>query len=98
MLLPAILQILDKSQVQSKRVVQNVESGFAAEMTAAADGMFDPEKTDSSSKCAADTVKPLNLDPPAPEAPQARQGLEELLRTITKFQKPNQKRVVDVFE
>jgi hypothetical protein len=43
-------------------------------------------------------VKPFGLEPPPPETPQARQGLEELLRTITRFQKPNQKRVVDVFE
>jgi hypothetical protein len=61
MLLPAILQILDQSQIQSKKAVKNVESGFEAEMT-------------------------------------ARQSLEELLRIITKFQKSNQKRVVDVFE
>jgi hypothetical protein len=97
MLLPSILRILDQSQIQSK-VVKSVESGFKGEMTAAAEGISGLEKIESAIANAAELVKPLNLEPARPEKPPAGQGLEELLRIITKFQKSNQKRVVDFFE
>ena len=98
MLFSAILRILDQSQIQSKKVVKNVESGFEAEMTAAAERISGLETIELAIANAADLVKPLNFDPQAPDKPQVGQGLEELLRIITKFQKSNQKRVVDFFE
>ena len=98
MLLPSILQILDQSQIQSKKVVKNVESGFEAEMSVAIEGIPGLEKIESAIANAADLAKPPNLEPRPPEKPPARQDLEELLRIINKFQKSNQKRVVDVFE
>jgi len=98
MLFSAILRILDQSQIQSKKVVKNVESGFEAEMTAAAEKISGLEKIELAIANAADLVKPSKLEPQAPEKPPSGQGLEELLRSITKFQKSNQKRVVDFFE
>jgi hypothetical protein len=98
MLLPAILQILDQSQIQSKKAVKNVESGFEAAMTTAAEGMSSLKKIEVTIASAADLVKPLNLEAPYSGRPHAGQGLEELLRIVNKFQKSNQKRVVDFFE
>ena len=99
MLFPAILQILDQSQIQSKKAVKNVESGFEAEMSAAVVGISGAEKIELAIANAANPAGPaLNLDTHSSEKPAARQSLEELLRIITKFQKSNQKRVVDVFE
>ena len=98
MLLPAVLQILDQSQTQSKKAVKNVESGFKAEMTAAAEGISGTENIELAGPKAADFAKPSDLDTQTPEPLSARQSLEELLRSITRFQKSNQKRVVDVFE
>jgi hypothetical protein len=98
MLFSAILRILDQSQIQSKKVVKNVESGFEAEMAAAAEKITGLEKIELAIANAADLVKPSKLEPQSPEKPPAGQGLEELLRSITKFQKSNQKRVVDFFE
>jgi hypothetical protein len=98
MLLPSILRILDQSQVQSKKVIQNVESGFEAELSAAAEEETETRGTGPASAGALDSPKPLNLNTPHPAKPPAGHSLEELLRIITKFQKANQKRVVDVFE
>ena len=56
------------------------------------------EKIELAIANAADLVKPSKLEPQAPEKAPPVQGLEELLRSITKFQKSNQKRVVDFFE
>lgn len=78
-----------------------MESGFKSEMQAASEGISGGEKTESAGANAADHAEPSKfsaLDTPFPEKPVARQNLEELLRIITKFQKSNQKRVVDVFE
>ncbi|MDM7997284.1 MAG: hypothetical protein QUT30_16555 [Acidobacteriota bacterium] len=97
MLLPSILQILSGDHVQSK-VVKSVESGFKAEMTAAVEGMSGSEGSDVENGGKAGFLKPVELAPSFPERPPAGQSLEELLRTIHKFQKPNPKRVVDVFE
>jgi len=97
MLLPSILRILDQGQIQSK-VVRSVESGFKAEMAAAIERGPGLEKKEPSIASAADAPKPLNLASPSTEKPAAGKGLEELLRIITKFEKSNQKRVVDFFE
>jgi hypothetical protein len=98
MLFSAILRILDQSEIQSKNVVKNVESGFEAEMTAAAEKISGLEKIEMAIANAADLVKPLNFEPQTTDKRSAGPGLEELLRIITKFQKSNQKRVVDFFE
>jgi len=97
MLLPSILRILNHSQVQSK-AVKSVESGFKEELSAAAEGSSGLDKIELAIANAADALKPLNLRDSGPDNPQAGQGLEELLRIITKFEESNQKRVVDVFE
>jgi hypothetical protein len=98
MLLPSILQILDQSKVQSKKAVKKVESGFEAEMIAATEEISGVEKIELAGADAADPAKPPKLDSQIAGKPPARQSLEELLRIITKFQKSNQKPVVDVFE
>ncbi len=97
MLLPSILQILSGEHVQSK-VVKSVESGFKAEMKAAVDERLRADGRETENGGKAVFLKPLELELPFPERPPAGQSLEELLRTIHKFQKPNPKRVVDVFE
>ena len=97
MLLPSILQILSGDHVQSK-VVKSVESGFKAEMAAAVEGISGSENNESKAGGVAGLLKPVELETSYPERLPAGQSLEELLRTIHKFQKPNPKRVVDVFE
>ncbi len=95
MLMPSILQILSENHVQSK-AVKSVESGFKAEMTAAVEGIMEPGNGVSEAGGTASFRTPL--EPSSLEKPSAGQSLEELLRSINKFQKPNPKRVVDVFE
>ena len=97
MLLPSILQILGENHVQSK-VVKTIESGFKAELGSAIEGISGLEKIEAEIANAADLAKPPNLESSFAEKPPPGQNLEELLRIITKFQKPNQKRVVDFFE
>jgi hypothetical protein len=67
-------------------------------MTAAAEGISGLEKTESTIGNADDLVRPVNLEPAVPEKPLSGQSLGELLRILTKFEKSNQKRVVDFFE
>jgi hypothetical protein len=98
MLLPSILQILGENSVQST-IVKSVESGFKAELGAAIEGISGSDKIEAEiTNAAADLAKPSLLEQSLPEKPPPVQNLDELLRIITKFQKPNQKRVVDVFE
>ena len=98
MLLPSILQILDQGQIQSKKIVKSVESGFEAEITAAMEGLRGLETIESAIADAADLATPPNSEAQLQEKHPAGQSLEELLRIINKFEKSNQKRVVDVFE
>jgi len=97
MLLPSILQILSGDHVQTK-VVKSVESGFKAEITAAVEELSGSEGNESENGGKAGFLKPVELRASFPERLPSGQSLEELLRTIHKFQKPNPKRVVDVFE
>jgi len=97
MLLPSILQILSGDHVQSK-IVKNVESGFKAEMKTAVEEVLGSEGNEAETGGKAGILKPVELKTPFPDKFSSGQSLEELLRTIHKFQKPNPKRVVDVFE
>ena len=97
MLIPSILWNLDQPQLQTK-IVEKAESGFQAELTAAGKQLSGLEKAEAEIEAAAEPVKPLDLEPPHSEKPLNGSGLAELLRTITKFEKSNQSRVVDFFE
>ena len=97
MLLPSILQILAEKHVQS-RVVESAESGFKAEMTAAVEAISETERIETGISTEAGIPRPAGVEPTFQEKPAAGQGFEELLRIINKFQKPNPRRVVDVFE
>jgi len=97
MLIPSILRILDLPQLQTK-TVERAESGFQAELIAAQQQVSGLEKIESEIAAAAELLKPLNSDPPHPVKSPKRSGLAELLRTITKFEKSSESRVVDFFE
>jgi hypothetical protein len=97
MLLPSILRILDQHQIQPK-IVEKPKTEFKAELTAAAEGISGLEKIELEIANAAELLKPQNSGSQSPDKPAAASSLEELLRAITKFEKSNQSRVVDVFE
>jgi|WetSurMetagenome_2_1015567.scaffolds.fasta_scaffold614509_1 hypothetical protein len=97
MLLPSILRLLADNHVQVT-AVRSAESGFKAEMDAAVEGISVLGKHESESADDAISMKPKGLDQSLIEKPQTGQSLEELLRIINKFQRPNPKRVVDFFE
>jgi hypothetical protein len=93
MLLPAIVRILDQNQAQLSTAEQakakapsNLESASSL------------QKIEMEIAAAAELAKPSGaVEPPVGAAP-AGPFLEELLRAITKFEKSDQSRVVDVFE
>jgi hypothetical protein len=97
MLLPSILHILDQRQIQPK-IVEKTKPGFGTELTAAAEAIAGLEKIELEVANDVDLVKPVNSEPQPLDKPMAASSLEELLRIITKFEKSNQSRVVDVFE
>jgi hypothetical protein len=97
MLIPSILRILNQPQLQSK-VVEKAEGGFQVELMAAERQLSGLERIESEIAAAAELVKPRETDPRHPGIPRQSPNLAELLRTITKFQKSNESRVVDFFE
>jgi hypothetical protein len=97
MLIPSILRILDQPQLQTK-IVEKSESGFQAELIAAKKQLSALETIESEIAAAAELVKPFHSEPPNSGKSLKGSDLAELLRTITKFEKSNQSRVVDFFE
>jgi hypothetical protein len=97
MLLPSILHILDQNQVQPK-VVEKPKPGFEAELSAAVGGITGSAENNPELTGAAEFVNPANFERQSPEKLKAASNLEELIKIITKFEKSNQSRVVDVFE
>jgi hypothetical protein len=97
MLMPSILRILDQPQLQTK-MVEKAESGFQAELIAAKRQLSALETIESEIAAAAGLAKPFDPEPPHSTKPMKSSDLAELLRTITKFEKSNQSRVVDFFE
>lgn len=97
MLIPSILWNLDQSQLQTK-IIEKAESGFQSALTAAGMQLSGLGKAEAEIEAAAEPVKPFDSEPPHSEKPFRGSDLAELLRTITKFEKSNQSRVVDFFE
>ncbi len=97
MLTPSILRILNQPQQQTK-TVEKAESGFQAELMAAERQLSGLAKIESEIAAAAELVKPRDAVSQHPEVSPQNPGLAELLRTITKFEKSNESRVVDFFE
>jgi hypothetical protein len=97
MLIPSILKILGQPQLQTK-IVEKVESGFQAELSAAQKQLSALDKIKAEIATAAELVKPVDSDPANPGNPSKSSEMAELLRTITKFEKSSQSRVVDFFE
>jgi hypothetical protein len=97
MLTPSILRILDQPQLQTQ-IVEKAASGFKAELLAAKQQLSGFEKIEVEISAAAALVKPPDAEPPLPGKPLKKSDLSELLRTITKFEKSSESRVVDLFE
>jgi len=92
MLLSSILRILDQHHEQPKVVEKASVEKFEMEIAPAVEEAPNPKKLENAAP------KPANVLPPHAGTPSAGQGLEELIRAITKFEKSEQSRVVDVFE
>jgi hypothetical protein len=97
MFIPSVLWSLDKSQVQPE-MAESQNSAFQAEFDAAKEAISGLGTMEQEIASAAEKLQPQNMEPRHSEKPQTGSGLEELLRAITKFEKSNQSRVVDVFE
>jgi len=94
MLLSSILRILDQNpQHLNDAAPQNVKAPAASE----AEGSS-LQKIELELAAAADLVKPSETPHQPAGASPAGPFLEELLRAITKFEKPEDSRVVDFFE
>lgn len=97
MFVPSVLWSLNKSQVQPE-MAESQNSGFKAELDAAVEAISRLATMDQEAASTPETIQPQNSEPLHSEKPQTGSGLEELLRIITKFEKSDQSRVVDVFE
>ena len=97
MLLSSVLQILDQNQIQPK-VIEKPKPGFDAEFSAAVEQVAGLQVGSPRTTGAAEFSNPEKVERPSPEKLKAASNLEELLKIITKFEKSNQSRVVDVFE
>ena len=93
MLLPSILKILD--QDHSQWTIPEQQKPKMLSKPEEATGLQTIEREIAA---AAELAKPSNVKPQAEKAPVAGPFLEELRRAITKFEKSDQSRVVDVFE
>jgi hypothetical protein len=92
MLLSSILQILDRFQTQPQSIEKMKIEPFENEMASAVEKASLPKEVEA--ETASELPKPF-VPEPAPQV--SMQNLEELIRAVTKFEKPQQ-RVVDVFE
>jgi hypothetical protein len=94
MLLPSILIILD----QDRRRLDSAALPNANASAALADDALNLRKAANVETASAEPVKPAEV--PADSGGIAPTGpfFEELLRAITKLEKPDESRVVDVFE
>jgi hypothetical protein len=91
MLLSSILQILDRFQAQSQPIEKTEAEPFEKAMAAAMEKEAGPKEIES----AAVELPMPSAPQPAPAVP--KQSLEELIRAVTKFEKP-ERRVFDVFQ
>ena len=94
MLLPSILRILVQNQSQLSRPEQ-AKSSKAPPGTDEASGL---QKIENEIAAAAELVKPSGVEAQSAGNPSPGPFMEELLRAITKFEKSDESRVVDVFE
>ncbi len=94
MLLPSILRMLDQNQSQP----QPAEPPKPKVPAAKGDEASGLQKIEDEIAAAAELAKLSGQAPQFPGNPAGGPFLEELLRAITKFEKSDQSRVVDVFE
>jgi hypothetical protein len=93
MLLSSILQILDRFQAQPQPIEKTEADPFEKAMAAAMEKNLGPKRIDIEST-AVELPRPF-VPQPAPVV--LKQSLEELIRAVTKFEKPEQ-RVFDMFQ
>jgi hypothetical protein len=95
MLLSSILQILDRFQAQPQaQLIEKTEAEpFEKAMASAMEKEFCSKEIDIESAVA--ELPGLCVPQPAPVVP--KQSIEELIRAVTKFEKPEQ-RVFDMFQ
>jgi hypothetical protein len=93
MLLSSILRILDQNKLQ----LGLSEQPRTPKLLPGTDDASGLQTIENEIAAAAELVKPSDVKI-QPGNPQGGPFLEELLRAITKFEKSDQSRVVDVFE
>ena len=91
MLIPSILRMLDSDRVQLNAAAQ-------PDIKAPPPTSNSLREIEIEIAAAAELVKPSSGGQPATPNQAAGPFLEELIRAVTKFEKPDQSRVVDVFE
>jgi hypothetical protein len=92
MLLPSILRILDQNEHQ-----WNATEAKTRDHTPTPGGVSGLQRIEIEIAAAAELVKPSGVTQ-ASGTPSKGPFFQELLRAITKFEKPEESRVVDVFE
>jgi hypothetical protein len=109
MLISSILQILDQQSFQPKATkkafemaAENAAAQFRipnqAATTEVAEESSGLHKIELEIAAAAGLLRPLSLEHPLPAAAHPGPSAEELIRAITKFERPHRSRFVDVFE
>jgi hypothetical protein len=94
MLLSSILQILDRFQEHPQPNDKEKIEPFEIEMAAAVEMAFGPEEAESQITSVEEAPMRSTAQP---ESPALMPNMEEWIRAISKFDKPEE-RVVDVFE
>jgi hypothetical protein len=95
MLLSSILRMLDQNQAQLKAAEQAKASVSQPQKRQEGSGL---QKIELEIAAAAELAKPSGVNPVNPANAQASPFMEELLRAINKFDKPEKSRAIDVFE
>lgn len=93
MLLPSILRMLDQNDTQLR--IAESKTRVPLPKLEEASGL---QKIELEIAAAAELVKPSGVTAQPSSAASPSPFMEELLRAITKFEKSEQSRVVDVFE
>jgi hypothetical protein len=98
MLLSSILQMLDQYPPQSKAAETARLKTPQKEEALSLENTSGLKKIELEIAAAAGLLRPLSVMPDPTMPPPAGPSLEELIRAISKFDKSDESRVVDVFE
>ena len=98
MLLPSILQMLDHYPGQQRIAQKDGTNSLQRQEFILPENVSGLRKIELEIAAAAGLLRPLSVMPDPIMSPPASPSLEELIRAVSKFERPDEQHVVDVFE